>query len=124
MIHVIAHAELALDDARNACLSPNIAEKAVGLCATLEQIGKPLTLRLGQLRRRAWMGAISQPGCSARSSTGNPLADCALSHAQRDGDLFLRPALLMQVPGTKAASFAPVGWLWCTIPDQHDTTPL
>src|SRR6185295_5287258 len=124
MIYMIAHAKIALDDARNACLSPHIADKAVGFSARLEQIGKPRTLLLSQIRRRAWMGAISQRDSAARSSTSNPLADCALSHAQRDGDLFLRPALLIQVPGTKAASFAPVRWLWYDFHDWHDTTPL
>src|SRR4051794_6919185 len=124
MINMIAHAELTLDDAGNACLRPNIADKAVGFSARLEHVGKPLTLLLSQLRRRAWMGAISQRDRSARSSTGNPLADCALSHAQRDGDLFLRPAVLMQVPGTQAAAFAPVRWWWCGFHDWHDTTSL
>ena len=124
MINMIADAEDALDHGRNSCLGPNIAHKAVGFSATLEQGGKPLALLLCQLRYCASPGAISQRVRSAGSSTGNPLADCPFGHAQSDGDLLLWPTLLMQVPGTKTASFAPVGWLWCCIHGWHDTAPL
>src|SRR5687767_8008133 len=104
MINMIADAELALDQAGNACLSPNVTDKTVGLCATLEQDGKLLALRLRELGYRAGTGAISQRVSSAGSSAGNPLANCPLTDAQCRGDLLLRPALLMQVPGTQAAS--------------------
>src|SRR5215470_1684776 len=124
MIRVIADAELALDYDRNACLCPNIADKTVSLCATLEQGGKLVALLGSELGCGAFARAIAQRVRAALSSTGNPLADCSLGHTQCFGDLLLWPALLIQVPGTKTASFAPVGWLWCCSHGQHDTTPL
>ena len=122
MINMIADAELALDHGRNPLLGPDIANKAVGFCSLLEQIWKRFALLLGQFRRRAKTRAISQRVRSARSSTSNPLADRALGHAHRHGDLFLRPALLMQVPRAQAAAFAPVSRLCYGTHGQHDTT--
>jgi len=72
---------------------PNIARKAIGLSATPQHLGQARALLLRQLGRRAGTGAISQRVRSTRSSTGNPLADHRLGHAQRDGDLLLRSAL-------------------------------
>lgn len=112
MVNMIAHAKLALDDAGNAPLGPNIANKAVAFCTAQQQVGQALALLLGQFgcRSRAWL--LAQRLNSTCFSTREPLADRSCADTQSSGNLLLRPALLIQFPSAQAPSFAPISWLW------------
>ncbi len=51
---------------------------------------------------------------AAREGAFEPLAHRAFTHAQGDGDIFLKPALRFEGPGALASLFAPVGFVWCS----------
>ena len=112
MINMIPNAELALDHGGNSLLSPDIANKAVGLSTAAQKTGKILALLLCQFGSGARARLIAQRISSASFATRDPLADCSFAHTQSSSNLLLGPALLIEVPSAQAPTFAPIGWLW------------
>jgi hypothetical protein len=94
MIEVILDAEWATDHLRHPARGPDLAAKAEGFCA----LGQQQWQAGRAVRASAWAldpaGAMPQADHPAFPATSHPLADRALGHAQRGGDVALSPALL------------------------------
>ena len=112
MISMIADAKRALDHKGNTRLSPNIANKAVGLSTTAQHIGQMLALLLGQFGGGARTRLIAQRINSASFATRDLLADRSFTHAQGSGNRLLGPAFLIEFPSAQASALAPICWLW------------
>ena len=112
MIGMIADAKLALDQGGNSLLRPDIANKAIGLSATAQHIGKLLALLRGQFGSSTSAWLIAQRINSISLTTCDPLADRSFAHTQSGSNLLLGPALLIQFPSAQAPTFAPICWLW------------
>jgi hypothetical protein len=108
MSRMIGDGEELFDDGGDAFGSPNISNEAEGGRTLGKGSPKLLTLVAAQARSRAWGSASAQSSDASIGATLDPLADSTLRHAQSSGDDFLFPAELVQVPGAKASTFAPV----------------
>jgi hypothetical protein len=75
------------DDERDALGCPRVADEPVRLSALLEQRNQLRPLLSAEPRRRPgrWL-SVSRLRATCTSAL-EPLADCSLSHASRDGDL-------------------------------------
>ena len=108
---VIGDAELFLDDLGHTRTGPNLAPEAVGLRPMREKVGDQSPLirsefggaAVGQVRQQC-RGAVA-------TCTSDPSTDGALTDTERDGDLPLLPAELLQMPGTHPAPLPQVRWV-------------
>ena len=111
MALVIGDAELFLDDLGHTRTGPNLATEAVGLRPMREKVGDHSPLirsefdgaAVGQVRQQC-RGAVA-------TCTSDPSTDGALTDTERDGDLPLLPAELLQMPGTHPAPLPQVRWV-------------
>ncbi len=66
------------------------------------------------VRAEAWGSTGRRAGAqgfhAAVARTSQPLADGTLGDTERLGNLTLLPALLVQLPSTKATALAPIPW--------------
>ncbi len=111
MIVMVGDAKYVLKDDRHAFGRPDLPSKAVGR-RTAGQEGWELCPLFGGEAGLSTRGRVVPQGSdSARSGPGHPLAHGTLGHAERGGNIFLLPPLLIEFPGAEAAAFAPVSRL-------------
>ncbi len=108
IIGMIPHPELAFYHESDALTGPHIATKAETLCAACEQGGYLGALHPGKATRCAAGGAFLEGLCAFFSPALDPLADGSWGDIEFIGDVLLLPALLVELPGTQAAAFAPI----------------
>jgi hypothetical protein len=109
MRHMIGDTKAAFDDLGHTGARPDGPTKAEGFGPLVEQVGQLGQLCSGQARR----APARLPAAQGRNTVGvratKPFADGTLRAPQRIGDLLLVPSLLMELPATQAAPFAPIG---------------
>ena len=107
MGRMIADSEVVFDQLGHAPTGPNLAAKAEGF-GPFEQQGDELSTLLGVEQGGGTRSRLVAQGADAvQTGPLEPLADRTLANAEGLGDQLLRPAHLMQFPGTKAATFMP-----------------
>jgi hypothetical protein len=107
MTGVIRDAEFPADDGGDPTAGPELSAKAIGSRTSVQQLGQAGQL----LGRQPPRGPGSRPA-PKRLGTDvagpcHPLTDRALADTQGFGNLALRPALLLEVPGLHAPRFLP-----------------
>jgi len=75
----------------------------------MQERGQVSQLLRRQPPRRARWWPVAQGLWSPLVGAFHPLADGPFADAQRQGDLALWPAFLLEVPGLETSSFSPVG---------------
>jgi len=105
---VIHNAKRYTDHLCHALPGPHLAAEAVGLGATMQQIGQTRQLVRRQSTGCTGRWAIAEGLRAVLSSPFQPLADGGSADPQRLGDLMLRPAFLQELPGLHAPRFFPV----------------
>ncbi|HEX8983428.1 MAG TPA: hypothetical protein VF792_11690 [Ktedonobacterales bacterium] len=124
MIAGVAHPKGLPDHLRHPVGRPDVAAKAVGFRAAFQESWNLSALFGAQPRHPTWPGMTRQRFHAAPfSGAFEPLAHRAFTHPQRDGDVFLEPALRFEGPGAFPSLFAPVGFMWCSH-TPHATTSL
>jgi hypothetical protein len=113
MGRMIPDAKGLLDDLADTRTRPDLAAKAKGLWATIEQIGELSELHIAEACWRARSNSPSQAIYSLGCGTLEPVTDRALGDPQGFGNARLAPALLMQLPSAQPTAFAPIGRQWC-----------
>ncbi len=105
---MIPDAKLLLDQHRHPSRGPDLAAKPVVLGSFGQQVGQLGTLFLSQFRLRAGRRLVAQRIRTIFLGSTHPLTHCAFGHAQGFRNVFLFPALLIQLPGAQSATLAPV----------------
>jgi hypothetical protein len=113
MGRMVGDAKGLLDDLADTCTPSDLAAKAKGLRATIEQAGELSELHFAEACWRARGNSPSQAIYSVGCGTLEPVTDRALGDRQGFGDARLAPALLMQLPSVQPTAFAPIGRRWC-----------
>lgn len=108
---MIRDSQKAFDHGSDALGGPDLPNKAKGFGTLGEQGPQFRPLLRGQAGRCAWRWLSAQAFHTVGSAPFEPLADRARCDAEGDRDVFLLPALLVQVPHAQPATFAPVVWL-------------
>jgi hypothetical protein len=96
---MIPNAPFQVDDRRNPAASPELAPEAIGLGTAMQELGQASQLLSRQPPRSARWWPVAQGLWSPLVGTFHPLADGPFADAQRQGDLALGPALVLEVPG-------------------------
>ncbi len=107
MPRMIPDAKLLLDEAGDAAPRPEGTAKAERFRPLGQQVRKLGTLRWAQLGGRPGGGMVPQRRHALQRGPFEPLTDRPLGHAQGFRDAGLRPAQVVQFPGTKPAPFVP-----------------
>ena len=108
MHRVVGHAERQAKDRGDSAPRPHVATETIGLGPPVQEVGKTGQLFGSQAPGRASRRARPQRLWAAIAATFHPLAHSRLTDAQRRGNLALRPALLLEVPGLEPSRFFPV----------------
>jgi hypothetical protein len=100
-------AECQADDGGDARTGPQLPTKAIGDGPSLQQLGQASEL-VGRQPPRGpgWRPATESLGAGFAGPC-HPLADGAFADPHGLGNLALRPALLLEVPGLQAPRFFP-----------------
>ena len=104
---VITDRKLVVNQLGNPTARPHVTTKAEGFGPFQQQGGQLRLLLKREQWRRPGSGLVPQGLRPVQSSALEPLADRALGDAEGLGDVLLGPALLVQLPGSQAAAFAP-----------------
>ncbi len=108
MCWMIVDSKLLFDQPSDPRGSPDLSTKAVMLGSFRQQERQLRPVFSRQFRLSAMWNNTTQ-GVSALSLCFlDPLTYSSFGHPKCFGDVFLFPALLIQLPGTQAASFAPI----------------
>src|SRR5215212_8515404 len=107
MSRMIADSKLLLDQLGHPPPRPDIAQKAIGFGSLVEEFDQLRELLCIQQRRTTGCGMILHCREALASSPRQPLADRTLGHAQSRSNMALHPSLLIECPGTLAATFVP-----------------
>jgi hypothetical protein len=93
---------------RHACPGPDLSPEAIRFGPRLQEGGPAGELCVGQpaWRTRGW--AMPEGLQTAMAGPRHPLADGALADAEGFGDLVLRPALLLELPGLQPPGCFPI----------------
>ncbi len=105
---MVRDAKLAPEDVPHPLPCPDVAAKAKGFSASLQQTRHLRSLCCRQAWWRTGSLAPTQGLHATHFGSLEPLADSALGDAQGMGDRRLRPALVVQFPSPQPATFAPV----------------
>ncbi len=108
MHRVVGDAELQLKDRGDSAPRPDLATEAIGLGTPVQKVGEAGKLLGRQASGRARGSVMPQRLWASLTGTFHPLAHGRLADAQRLGNLALRSALLLEVPGLEPSSFLPV----------------
>jgi hypothetical protein len=117
---VINNAKRHTDYFRHPPPGPPLAAEAIGLGATVQQIGPACQLGRRQSAGCTGRWARAEDLRAALSSLFQPLADGSGADPQSLGYLVLRPALLQEMPGWQASRFFPV--VSSRVHASHDST--
>ena len=123
MVGMVLHPELASDHFGHARARPPLAAEAKRRRSTAEQSGN---LRLLGGREARWATGprpLFERGRTVAANPREPLADGALAHPERGGDLSLSPAHLEQLPRTLPPAFPPGGGFFCCWPAHATVLP-
>ena len=126
MIRMIADTELLFDQAGHAPRRPNLAAKAVGFGPFEQQGGQERLLLAVQQGGGAGGGMVTQGLDTGSGGPLQPLANRPLGDGQGLGNLLLRPAVLVQLPGAPPPPFVPTHrWrvLSCTHKEGTEQIP-
>ena len=96
---MVSHPKRAPDDFGDAPARPSIPTEAEGARPLGQQGGNLGLLGGGKTRRATRAGTLFQRFRTLLPSLRQPLADGALTHPKRGGNLVLSPAHLEQIPG-------------------------
>jgi hypothetical protein len=88
---------------------PHLPPEAIGLGAAVQQHRQARELVGGQPAGSARGRPMAQGLRAAFACAPNPLADSGFADAQGLGNLALRPAFLLMLPGLETSRFFPVG---------------
>jgi len=110
MVTMIRDTKDLLNQAADAVLGPDLADKAVVFGAFGKQFGQLCTLLVAQSRRCPRCRLAFESVLALFSRAFHPLADSTFAHTQGLGNRFLAPALLLEFVGAQSTSFAPIGW--------------
>jgi hypothetical protein len=105
---VVGHAERQAKDHGDSAPRPHVATETISPGTPVQEVGKTGKLFGSQSPGRASRRAMPQRLWAAIAATFHPLAHGRLADAQRRGNLALRPALLLEVPGLEPPRFFPV----------------
>ena len=105
---MIADAELLLDQHGDPSGRPDLATKAVVFGSFGQQQRQVGQLLFAQLRLRARRRLMPQGLSPVGFGFGDPLTDRSFGDPECGGNVFLFPALLIELPGAQASIFAPV----------------
>ncbi len=105
---VIGDAELQPKGRGDSAPRPDLATEAIGLGTPVQEVGEAGELRGSQAPGRARWRAMPQRWWASLAGTFDPLAHGRLADAHRRGNLALRPALLLEVPGLAPSRFFPM----------------
>jgi hypothetical protein len=108
MARVVRDPEFQPNDGGNSSARPDLSPEAVRFGATLPQHRQLGELPGRQSARGSRGRAMAQGLRAALASACHPLADGPFADTQGRGDLALRPALLLEVPGLEPSGFFPV----------------
>ena len=111
MPRMIPDAKLLFDEAGDAAPRPEGTAKAERFRPLGQQVRKLGTLRWAQPGGRPGGGMVPQRRHALHRGPFEPLTDRPLGDAQGFRDAGLRPAPLVQFPGTQAAPFVPTQML-------------
>ena len=89
------------------------ATETVGLRSVPQKLRDLAFLGRSQFRGMTRPGMRPQRLCPAVVTRMNPLADRSLGGTQSNGNVVLRPTLLLEFPSTKTSPFFPVMWGSC-----------
>jgi hypothetical protein len=105
---MVGNTEFEANDGRHACPGPDLSPEAIRFGPTLQEGGQAGELFVGQpaWRTRGW--AMPEGFQTALAGPRHPLADGALADAQGVGDLALRPALVLELPGLEPPGCFPI----------------
>jgi hypothetical protein len=105
---MIPDAKLLLDQHRYPSRGPHFAAKPIVLGSFGQQVGQLGTLFLSQFRLGTGRWLVAQRTRTIFLGSAHPLTHRTFAHAEGLRDVFLFPALLIQLPGTQSATLAPV----------------
>ncbi len=111
MIMMVGDAKYVLNDGCHAFGRPDLPSKAVSRRTAGQEDWELGPLFGGEAGLSTGGRVVPQGSDPASSGPGHPLAHGTLGHTERGGNIFLLPPLLIEFPGTEAATFAPVPWL-------------
>jgi hypothetical protein len=106
---MIGDAKLQVHHGGDPTTSPHLPPEAIGLGAAVQQRGQACELVGGQSARSARGRPMAQGLGAAVACAPHPLADRGFADAQSLGNLALRPAFLLMLPGLEPSRFFPVG---------------
>ena len=109
---MIADAKVLLDQHCYPSRGPDLAAKPVVLGSFGQQVGQLHTLLLSQFRLGTGRRLVAQRIRTIFLGSAHPLTHRAFGHPEGLRDVFLFPFLLIQLPGTQSAAFAPVFRKW------------
>ena len=105
---MVGNTEFEANDGRHACPGPDLSPEAIHFGPKLQEGGQAGELCVGQpaWSTRGW--AMPEGLQTAIAGTCHPLADGSLADAYGFGDLALRPALVLELPGLEPPGFFPI----------------
>jgi hypothetical protein len=107
---MIPDAKLLLDQHCHPSRGPGFTAKSIVLGSFGQQIRQLGTLFLSQFGLGTWRRLVAQPIWTILLRPMHPLTYCTFRDSQGLGDVFLFPALLIQLPATQSSAFAPIFW--------------
>ncbi len=115
---MIPDAKLLLDQHRYPSRGPHFAAKPIVLGSFGQQVGQLGTLFLSQFRLGTGRWLVAQRTRTGLLGAVHPLTHRAFGHPEGLRNVFLFPALLIQLPGTQSATLTPVfrEWFFLFIP--------
>jgi hypothetical protein len=109
---MIPDAKLLFDQHRHPRCGPDLAAKPIVLGSFGQQVGQLSSLFLRQFGLRTGRRLVAQRTRTGFLGSVHPLTHRAFGHPEGLGDVFLVPALLIQLPGTQSATLTPVFREW------------
>jgi hypothetical protein len=106
---MIGDAKLQVHHGGDPATGPDLPPEAIGFGAAVQQRGQARELVGGQSARSARGWPMAQGLGTAVACAPHPLADRSFADAQGLGNLALRPAFLLMLPGLEPSRFFPVG---------------
>jgi hypothetical protein len=105
---MVGDAQLQAHHGGDPATGPYVAPEAIGLGAAVQRLGQMRQLVGGQPPGCARGRPMAQGLRAAFACAPHPLADGGFADAQGLGNLALRPALLLVLPGWETPCFLPV----------------